>query len=195
MQTKTARAMLIFSLVGALAVCAVGAYGMFLGPERMQLEGKSLQELYESGELEQIAIIAVGLIITAAAFWATGRRLFPAEIKNAVTAPAKVLKVWDTGTWINDNPQVGLLLEVTPAGGPAFRVEAEKVVSPLEVAFVKPGATAQVKYDAQNTRQLEVLEIDTRTAARAMELNTLRDKGLITEEEYREKREEILRGL
>ena len=184
-----------------LVSCGAAVYFLFWSPERLELEGKSLQELLEGGELGTIAVIAVSLLITAAVMLSTLRTMFPPDIKNGVIAQAKVLKVWDTGTTINDDPQIGLLLEVTPASDVPFQAETKTLVSRLTVALVQPGVPVEVKYDPQNPKRLRVEAIHTEApapsgaAARMEELNELRDKGLITADEYREKREEILRAL
>jgi hypothetical protein len=129
------------------------------------------------------------------------RIIFPREIKNGVTAQAKVLKVWDTGVSINDNPQVGLLLEVSPPGGNSFQVEAKTMVSRLNAALVQPGITAEVKYDPEKPQRIQILSLNiqgtapSNAAGRMEELNDLYDKGLITKEEYQQKREEILKAL
>jgi hypothetical protein len=184
-----------------LVSCGAAVYFLFWSPERLELEGKSLQELLEGGELGTIAVIAVSLLITAAVMLSTLRTMFPPDIKNGIIAQAKVLKVWDTGTTINDDPQIGLLLEVTPASDVPFQAETKTLVSRLTVALVQPGVPVEVKYDPQNPKRLRVEAIHTEApapsgaAARMEELNELRDKGLITADEYREKREEILRAL
>lgn len=189
-------------LIGILLVsCGAAVYFMFLGPERLQLEGKSLQELLDGGELVTIIGVAVSLLIATAVIGSTLRTMYPPDIKNGVIAQAKVLKVWDTGTTINDDPQIGLLLEVTPDNDVPFQAETKTLVSRLTVALVQPGVPVEVKYDPQNPKRLRVEAIHTEApapsgaAARMEELNELRDKGLITADEYREKREEILRAL
>ena len=114
-----------------------------------------------------------------------------------MTAPARVLKVRDTGVSINDNPQVGLLLEVTPLTEAAFQAEGKLVVSRLNAALVQPGVAAEVKYDPRNRARLQIVGLTLSplvsggAAARLEELNTLRKDGLITDEEYEQKRQEM----
>lgn len=192
-----------FILLISILLVSFGAavYFMFLSPERLQLGGKSLQELLDGGELVTIIGVAVSLLIATAVIGSTLRTMYPPDIKNGVVAQAKVLKVWDTGTTINDDPQIGLLLEVTPTSDVPFQAETKTLVSRLTVALVQPGVPVDVKYDPQNPKRLRVEAIHTEApapsgaAARLEELNDLRDKGLITADEYREKREEILRAV
>lgn len=192
----------VFALAVILVIASFGfvAYMLLAGPERINFAGRSLNELLESGDLVPFIVIPIALVITAAMI-PFMRIIFPDKIKNGVEAQARVLKVWDTGVSINDNPQVGLLLEISPAGGNPFQVEAKTVVSRLNAALVQPGITADVRYDPQKPQRLRVLTLHVGSpvpgdnAARLEELESLRDKGLITAEEYCLKREEILKNL
>jgi hypothetical protein len=118
-----------------------------------------------------------------------------------VTAEAKVLEVWDTGTTVNDNPQIGMLLEVKPPVGPSFQAEAKTLVSRLNAALVQPGITSQVIHDPEKPKRIQVQEVrvgnpaESNPVARMEELEQLRDRRLITEEEYQEKRKEILKNI
>src|SRR5512137_273215 len=51
-------------------------------------------------------------------------------------AQATVLRLWDTGVKLNDNPQVGLMLEVRPASRPAYQVETKCFVSLIKLAQI-----------------------------------------------------------
>jgi len=198
---KIARIALIIGGAGAIVSLGVVAYQVFYGPDRVDLAGKSLRQLLQNGDLGPLVIIPVVLIISGAVMLPFLRTIFPPEIKNGVNAPAQVLKVWDTGVSINDNPQVGLLLQISPAGAMPFQAQAKTVVSRLNAALVQPGITAEVRYDPNKPQRLRVLVLhikdvgSTDAATRMEQLNELRDKRLITETEYREKREEILRAL
>lgn len=198
---KTTRIVFIVAVVGVLISVGVMGFTIFWGPERIEISGQSLPQLVENGGLLALIAIPLALIISGGAILSFARILFPPEIKNGVTAQARVLKVWDTGVSINDNPQVGLLLEVSPEGDSPFQVEAKTVVSRLNVALVQPGVMAEVKYDPHKRQRLRVLTIHSQgaasggVAARLEELDGLRDKGLITEEEYQQKRQEILQAL
>ena len=198
---RPVRSIIIFSIASSILVLGVVAYLLFAGPDAIHLTGRSLPDLWNSGDLMVPLIILVTVLISAAIMLPFLRILFPREIKNGVTAQARVLKVWDTGVSINTNLQVGLLLEVSPPGGTPFQAEGKTLVSRLNVALVQPGATAEVKYDPEKPQRLQVLSLNlqpaasTNTATRLEELDALRDKDLITEEEYRQKREEILKSL
>jgi hypothetical protein len=65
-------------------------------------------------------------------------------------AQAKILKLRDTGTTLNDNPKVELLLEVHPRDRAAYRVETKCYVSRLRISQVQTGAFVAVKIDPQD---------------------------------------------
>lgn len=68
-------------------------------------------------------------------------------LNRGLPAEAIILKVMDTGTTINKNPLVRLLLEVHPPNQPTFQAEAERLISRLQIPQIQPGATVHVKYD------------------------------------------------
>jgi hypothetical protein len=205
---KSARWILIASLaigLGSLGLVAffalTGQGSEVLGPDFKSEDARTV--------LIVIPVVLVILFFSLRPFW---NLFFPRKMKNPVEAEAKVLKVWDTGVTVNDNPQVRLLLEVRPPitspQGVPFQIEAKTLVSRLNVALVQPGVTAQVRYEATNPKVMEVVSIDVQgqpagepaerqltSAERLEELADLRTRGLVTEEEYARKREEILKNL
>jgi hypothetical protein len=191
---------LVSSIIGVVGLI-FAAYWIFFGPDAMDLAGMTFFDLIRNEETLPLIIVPVVLIISGLAMRPVLRLIFPPSIKNAMTAPARVLKVWDTGVSINDNPQVGLLMEVTPSLASPFQVEAKTVVSRLNAALVQPGITAEVRYDEQKPKRLEIvsLNIDTQitmdASDRMEELLDLRSRNLISEEEYQQKRKEILKNL
>lgn len=67
--------------------------------------------------------------------------------QNGMPAEARILKIWETGTRVNDNPLVGIRLEVRPPGRPAFETETEQIISILGIPGIQPGATVKVRYN------------------------------------------------
>ena len=193
----------IFLLSAAIAVVSIGGglYGAIQETDWSAVREMNIPRMLETGEFIAIPIMVIVLGIVLATLWHFYRIISPPQIKNGVTAPAKVLKVWDTGTTINDNPQIGMLLEVTPSLGASFQAEAKTIVSRLNAALVQPGITAKVIYDPQKPKRIQVTEVhvqnpaESNAVARMEELGQLRDRHLITEEEYQEKRKEILNNL
>ncbi|MBM3150654.1 MAG: SHOCT domain-containing protein [Chloroflexi bacterium] len=192
----------IYILTILMMLAGIGAvfYWSFLGPDHIVITARSLPELVESGELEPILIFLFILLIACLAPLPFLRFVFPREVKDGIEAQAKVLEVWDTRVTVNDNPQIGLLLEISPPGESPLQVKVKMVVSRLNAALVQPGIIADVRYDPRNPKRMRVLNLhidgsDPGAASRLEELKSLRDDGLISAEEYKQKREEILRDL
>jgi len=198
---KVGQIVLVVVALVMLGSVGYAAYTMVWGPERIEIAGKSLPELLGGNVLPAALAAVLSLAVTYLVVRPFARFLFPPQIKDGVEAAAQVLKVWDTGTTFNDDPEVGFLLEFALADGTTAQVEAKTVVSRLQVALVQPGITATVRYDPRKPQRLRILTLHIpeaparNAAARMEELNELLHKGLISEEEHRQKREEILRAL
>jgi hypothetical protein len=148
-----------------------------------------------------VILVPLVLVIVIAAMRPLFRAFFPPNIRDGITAEAEVLEVRDTGTTINDDPQIALLLEVRPSMGAVFQAELKTLVSRLEVANYRPGCKAVVLYDPNNPKRMVLQSIEPATSLagsaedRLTELNRLRDRGLVTAAEYERKREEIIKLL
>jgi hypothetical protein len=94
-----------------------------------------------------ISIVVVVLVIGVFRKVFGGISQSNALLMSGEPARATVLKLWDTGVSLNDNPQVGLLLEVHPQNRPAYQVQTKSFVSRLKVSQVQTGAVVAVKLD------------------------------------------------
>jgi hypothetical protein len=92
-----------------------------------------------------IVVLIVVFIIFRKAFGGIARN--NALLTSGEPAQATVLQLWDTGVSLNDNPQVGLLLEVRPQNRPAYQVQTKSFISRLKVSQVQTGALVAVKVD------------------------------------------------
>ena len=103
-------------------------------------------------------ITAVVLLIVALVVVPMIRRSAQARalLQSGVPAEATILRIWQTGTMLNNNPEIGLELEVRPAGGLPFRAETRLFAQLIQLAHFQPGATLQVRYDPQDTRKVAV---------------------------------------
>jgi hypothetical protein len=193
----------MFSALIFLLSLGASTYLMFFGPEKIQTEGKSVSDLTENGALLGIVAVGVSLIIVAVVLVSLYRVLNPPEIKNGIAAKAEVLEVADTGTTLNENPQIKLLLKIKKPDGSTYEAEVKTLVSRLNAANVRPGCKADVKYDPANPRRVQLIKLELASAEsgvgdiadRLAKLDELRDKRLITDEEYKTHREEILKDL
>ncbi len=78
-----------------------------------------------------------------------------AEIRaNGLPARATVLKIWETGTRVNDNPVVGFLLEVHAEGMEPYQAETKALISILQIPQIQPGAVLKIKYDPKDPKRV-----------------------------------------
>jgi hypothetical protein len=81
-------------------------------------------------------------------------------MKTGVSAQAQILKVWQTGMYVNEQPQIGMVLQVQPTDGtPPFQAEAKKVVSMIQIPQFQPGGMLEVKYDPANPKEVAIAAI------------------------------------
>ncbi|MCJ7644655.1 MAG: DUF3592 domain-containing protein [Candidatus Aminicenantes bacterium] len=69
-------------------------------------------------------------------------------------AEATILKIWDTGMTVNDDPVVRFLLEVRPAGKPVYQAETKLRISRLDIPRFQPGAVMPVRIDPRNPKHV-----------------------------------------
>jgi hypothetical protein len=99
-------------------------------------------------------VLAAALALTAACAAidrATGESEARLLRQAGTPAWATVLRLWDTGITINDDPVVGMEVEVRPSppteGAPFRAVIPKSRISRLEVPRVQPGMEVAVRYD------------------------------------------------
>ncbi len=71
-------------------------------------------------------------------------------------AQAEILKIWDTGMTLNEDPVVGFLLEVRPNGKPVYQAETKLRISRLHVPQVQPGSVVPVRIDPANPNRVSL---------------------------------------
>jgi len=72
--------------------------------------------------------------------------------KTGLPAEAAILRIWDTGVTVNDDPVVGFLLDVRPADQPAFQAETKICISRVLIPQYQPGAIVPVRFDPKDRR-------------------------------------------
>jgi hypothetical protein len=80
-------------------------------------------------------------------------------LQTGVAATATIVRVWDTGTRINDNPRVGILLQVQPKTGAPFQAEIKETVSVVQMPMFQPGAHLEVKYDPAQPTSVAIVSV------------------------------------
>lgn len=66
-------------------------------------------------------------------------------------ATARILRIWDTGITVNDDPVIGLDVEVTREDGSVYTATIPKsLISRLDVPQFQPGMSVGVRIDPQD---------------------------------------------
>jgi hypothetical protein len=72
-------------------------------------------------------------------------------------AEAEILRIWDTGTTVNDDPVIGMEVEVRPDDGDPYQaVIAKTWISRLNIPQFQPGRILAVRYDPQDRTRVAV---------------------------------------
>jgi hypothetical protein len=88
---------------------------------------------------------------------ATGMQEAAALQASGLAATAQVLSVWDTGTTINENPVIGLVVQVRPENREPYEATIKKsVVSRLDLAKFQPGMIIPVRVDPKDPSRVAV---------------------------------------
>lgn len=82
---------------------------------------------------------------------------------NGLPASGTVLKIWETGTRVNDNPVVGFLLEIDAEGMEPYRAETKALISILSIPQIQPGAVLPIRFDPEDPSKI-ALDIFERTS-------------------------------
>jgi hypothetical protein len=79
-------------------------------------------------------------------------------MKKGLEAYAVVLTIQPTGVYIDDLPQICMLLKVQPYTGRNFVAETKEVMSPLELSKLRAGSSLKVKYNPHNLKEVTVIK-------------------------------------
>ena len=82
-------------------------------------------------------------------------------LKTGVSAPAVILNAEDTGTTMNESPQVRLTLQVNPAYGPSFQAVTTTFIGRLQIGLITPGSPATVRYDPNDPTKVAIESLGT----------------------------------
>ena len=66
-------------------------------------------------------------------------------MKSGTPAQATIQQVWPTGTYVNNNPQIGMQLEVRPPTGLPYTAQLKAVIPLVNIPQFQPGAVVPVK--------------------------------------------------
>lgn len=71
--------------------------------------------------------------------------------ESGVPGSARILEIWDTGITVNDDPVIGMRVEIDPPDGAAYTATIPKsLISRLDVPRFQPGAVVPVRVDPRD---------------------------------------------
>src|SRR3979490_2181132 len=88
---------------------------------------------------------------------------------NGIRARALITGIEDTGTTINDNPRVKLVLQVQPEGELPFEASKKLTVSRIRIAAA--GSTIGVRFDPSDRTRIELDEPGSESARSTVQVN------------------------
>lgn len=74
-------------------------------------------------------------------------------------AQGKILEVWDTGVTLNNQPQIGMKIAVTPDTEMPFEAEVLIVISRLQTFYYRAGKNCTVRYDPDDKSKVTIESI------------------------------------
>jgi hypothetical protein len=74
---------------------------------------------------------------------------------TGTAAKATILRIWDTGITVNEDPVIGMDVQVYPAEGEPWRATIPKsLISRLDIPQIQPGHVVPVRFDPQNPQRV-----------------------------------------
>ncbi len=77
-------------------------------------------------------------------------------LQSGLRAQATIRQVWQTGTFVNNNPQLGLQLEVQPPTGTPYLAQVNAVVPMVNIPQFQPGVVVPVKIHPTDPTKVEL---------------------------------------
>ncbi len=104
-------------------------------------------------------LVTIGTLVFVTRFltkMANASKAAARVLSSGTPAVAQVLAANQTGTYVNNNPQIVLTLNVTPHGGTPYQAHVTKVVSMFEIPQYQVGAQLDVRVDPANPANVAV---------------------------------------
>jgi len=74
---------------------------------------------------------------------------------TGTAAKATILRIWDTGITVNEDPVIGMDVQVYPTEGETWRATIPKsLISRLDIPQIQPGQVVPVRFDPQNPQRV-----------------------------------------
>jgi hypothetical protein len=101
-----------------------------------------------------ITVVTVGSIGAVMFFVFKAMRPDPTIMKSGTPAQATIQNVWQTGTYVNNNPQIGMQLEVRPPSGVSYQAQVNAIIPLVNIPQFQPGAVVPVKIHPTDTSKV-----------------------------------------
>lgn len=98
--------------------------------------------------------VAVLYVVIVWFFWLGPTLEHKRLISVGVPAQGTILEIHDTGTTVNKDPLVKLLMEVRLPGTAPYKVQSRTVISRLNVAHFTPGTPVGLRVDPKNLQKV-----------------------------------------
>jgi hypothetical protein len=102
--------------------------------------------------------------------------------RDAALGMGTVKGISQTGTYINEQPQVKIDLDVETLDGKTFQSQAKLVVPLTELSLLRPGVVLPVRYLPDRTDRVEIDSSNDQAAAQEVYDQSMIRKGLTTPE-------------
>jgi hypothetical protein len=123
----------------------------------------------EIPKLTQYSLIALSILFTLTFIFFIGSVVTTSTNKNRLLksgkeAPAKIIRVYETGTTVNNSYMVGFDLEVMPKNAPKFNTTTEQLIPRLRIHEFGVGNNVLVAYDPETQEATIIGEIEGKLA-------------------------------
>lgn len=103
-----------------------------------------------------VVVVTLGLVFVPMLLGSMKRQKL---MQSGVSANAQITSVWQTGMYVNEQPQIGIKLMVTPQNGQPFEAETKMVVSMIQIPQFQPGQMVEVKYDPAKPNEVAIASV------------------------------------
>ena len=77
-------------------------------------------------------------------------------LQSGIPAQATIGQVWQTGTFVSYNPQIGMQLEGQPPTGTPYLAQVNAVVPMVNIPQFQPGGVVPVKIQPTDASKVEL---------------------------------------
>ncbi len=102
--------------------------------------------------------VVTGIILTALSWHLLMAVAFKNKSSNSkIQAEAIVLKLQETGLYINERPQVKVQMQVQPERGRNFVAEVQQLISMDDLQLIRGGSRIIVQYNPANRKEISLV--------------------------------------